>query len=93
MIMINKIIGLFIKKLNSTPEDLVSECNKVVDSYNSSIDLLIRLISANNYTIDSITNNINNLKSDNILKENQILGIQKQISMENEIIAIIQKGK
>lgn len=38
-------------------------------------------------------NSIASLKSDNILKENQILGIQKQISIENEIIAIIQKGK
>lgn len=81
------------KNLNSAPEDLISECNKVIDNYNLSIDLLNGGISSNNYTIESMNNNINSLQGDNILKKNQILEIQKQISMEVEIITIIQKVK
>jgi len=81
------------KNLNSTPEDLIAECNLVIDTYNSYIFNINQGISNNNSTIDAMINSIASLKSDNILKENQILGIQKQISIENEIIAIIQKGK
>ena len=78
------------KNLNSTPAELIDECNEVIEDYNKSIDLLNASIADNNYYIESMNNSIGILTNENIAKNNKISETMVKISMENEIIAILQ---
>ena len=82
------------KNLNSTPEEKIAECIKVIEDCNNSMVIINKNISDNNLQIqsfrDSITSintRITSLETDNVNFANSINTLRNRIIIENEIIS------